>query len=163
MPFPDWHTPKIDLSVITNDRPQSLSRLLDSLTAARYYGDVVNIRLNLEQTADMETRQTVTQFRWSFGAIHVQHRIISAGLLPAVVEAWYPHDNDSYGVLLEDDVEVSPFFYAWIKIAILRYRSALALLRCLDDADFTLSDQVWSVSRACTFFVRREFIPTSQY
>jgi hypothetical protein len=86
---------------------------------------VVNIRLNLEQTADTVTRQTVAHFRWTFGAIHVQHRVISAGLLPAVVEAWYPHDNDSYGVLLEDDVEVSPQFYAWIKVAILRYRSAL--------------------------------------
>lgn len=115
--------------MITNDRPQSLSRLLDSLAAARYYGDVVHMRINLEQTADTMTRRTVAHFRWNFGAVHVQHRIISAGLLPAVVEAWYPHDNDTYGVLLEDDVEVSPLFYAWIKVAILRYRSVYIFIR----------------------------------
>jgi hypothetical protein len=38
------------------------------------------------------------------------------------VESWYPRSNDSYGLLLEDDVEVSPLFYAWIKLALLRYR-----------------------------------------
>jgi hypothetical protein len=127
--FLDWHIPRIDLSVITNDRPHSLSRLLASLTAARYYGDVVQLKINLEQTADAETRQTVAHFRWASGVVHVQHRIIAAGLLPAVVEAWYPHDNDSYGVLLEDDIEVSPMFYAWIKMAILRYRSVYFFLR----------------------------------
>ena len=118
----DWHIPRIDLSVITNDRPQSLSRLLASLKSACYYGDMVHMKINLDQTADTKTRQMVEHFRWTFGTLHVNHRIISAGLLPAVVEAWYPHNNDSYGVLLEDDVEVSPLFYAWIKMAILRYR-----------------------------------------
>ncbi len=44
------------------------------------------------------------------------------GLLPAVVESWYPNSNHSYGLLLEDDVELSPLFYAWIKMTILRYR-----------------------------------------
>jgi hypothetical protein len=38
------------------------------------------------------------------------------------VESWYPSNNHSYGVLLEDDVEVSPLFYSWLKISILYYR-----------------------------------------
>ena len=118
----DWHTPRIDLSVITNDRPQSLSRLFASLNAARYYGDMVHMKINLDQAADKKMRQTVANFHWTCGTIHVQQRIVSAGVLSAVVEAWYPHNNDSYGVLLEDDIEVSPLFYTWIKVAILRYR-----------------------------------------
>ena len=44
------------------------------------------------------------------------------GLLPAVVESWYPRSDDSHGLLLEDDVELSPLFYAWTKMALLRYR-----------------------------------------
>ncbi|KAF8584028.1 hypothetical protein K439DRAFT_1319759, partial [Ramaria rubella] len=104
----DWHKPRIDLSVITNTRPRSLSRLLGSLTAARYFGDAVQVNINLEQTSDSETRRVASHFSWVFGVVHVRHRVIAAGLLPAVVEAWYPHNNNSYGVLLEDDVEVSP-------------------------------------------------------
>lgn len=42
--------------------------------------------------------------------------------MPAIVESWYPSSNDSYGVFLEDDVEVSPYFYSWLKFSILHYR-----------------------------------------
>lgn len=46
--------------------------------------------------------------------------------MPAIVESWYPTSNDTYGVLLEDDVEVSPLFYGWLKFTILKYRYTLA-------------------------------------
>jgi hypothetical protein len=79
-------------------------------------------RINLEQTSDTETMRLVQKFRWDHGVTVVHHRVIHGGLLPAVVESWYPHSNDSYGLLLEDDVELSPMFYAWVKMTILRYR-----------------------------------------
>jgi hypothetical protein len=46
--------------------------------------------------------------------------------MPAIVESWYPTSNDTYGVLLEDDVEVSPLFFGWLKFTILQYRYTLA-------------------------------------
>lgn len=118
----DWHVPRVDLSVITDSRPHSLIRLFDSLTSAHYFGDTLDLRINLEQTADSQTMQAVHEFRWDRGRVHLHHRVIHGGLLPAVVESWFPHSNDSYGLLLEDDVELSPFFYAWVKMSILRYR-----------------------------------------
>ncbi|KZT10097.1 uncharacterized protein LAESUDRAFT_756294 [Laetiporus sulphureus 93-53] len=118
----DWHVPRVDISVITNDRPHSLERLLTSLSSARYFGDALNLRVNMEQTADPETLQVVNVFRWNYGQVFLHRRVIHGGLLPAVVESWYPHSNNSYGLILEDDVEVSPLFYAWIKMALLRYR-----------------------------------------
>lgn len=42
--------------------------------------------------------------------------------MPSIVESWYPANNDTYGVFLEDDVEVSPLFYSWLKFTILYYR-----------------------------------------
>lgn len=42
--------------------------------------------------------------------------------MTSIVESWYPVDNHTYGVLLEDDVEVSPLFYSWLKFSILYYR-----------------------------------------
>ncbi|PLW10751.1 hypothetical protein PCANC_09490 [Puccinia coronata f. sp. avenae] len=118
-----WHQPKIDISVITNDRSRSLARLLSSLERAAYYGDRVNLVINMEQTADVETRRLVEGYAWGQGSKTVRKRIIQGGLLPAVVESWYPSSaHDSYGVLLEDDVEVSGYFYGWLKFALLWYR-----------------------------------------
>ncbi|KAI0328700.1 hypothetical protein GY45DRAFT_1420118 [Cubamyces sp. BRFM 1775] len=118
----DWHVPDIQLSVITNDRPHSLLRLLSSLKNARYFGDKLDMRINLEQTADPETLRMAGEFAWEHGNVFVHHRVIHGGLLTAVVESWYPRGNESYGLILEDDVELSPLFYAYLKLTLLRYR-----------------------------------------
>ncbi|KAI8996588.1 hypothetical protein BD414DRAFT_559120 [Trametes punicea] len=117
-----WHVPEVQLSVITNNRPDSLRRLLSSLSSAKYFGDKVNLRINLEQTADFETLLIVNEYSWNFGDVFLHHRIVHGGLLTAVVESWYPHGNDSYALILEDDVELSPLFYAYLKLSLLHYR-----------------------------------------
>jgi hypothetical protein len=118
----DWNVPRVDISIITNDRPHSLSRLVSSLENARYFGDTIDLRLNMEDTADPVTKQLASGLRWRHGAAFLHHRITHGGLLTAIVESWYPRSNDSYGLILEDDVEVSPLFYAWLKLGLLRYR-----------------------------------------
>lgn len=118
----DWNVPRVDVSIITNNRSRSLSRLLGSLERARYFGDTLDLRFNMEDTADPDTKRLADSLEWKHGSVFVHHRITHGGLLTAVVESWYPRSNDSYGLLLEDDVEVSPLFYAWIKLALLRYR-----------------------------------------
>lgn len=117
-----WHAGRVEISVITHNRPDSLARLFSSLSGALYFGDRLNLRINIEQGADERTHQLVEDFRWNHGSVFVHHRVVRGGLLPAVVESWYPHSDDEYGILLEDDVELSPLFYAWAKFAILRYR-----------------------------------------
>ncbi|KAF9462974.1 hypothetical protein BDZ94DRAFT_1165033 [Collybia nuda] len=117
-----WEVPRIEISIITKDRPRSLLRLLQSISNGRYFGDAVNLRINLEQSADTKTLKLVEGFSWPHGVVFVHHRVIHGGLLAAVVESWYPMSNDTYGLLLEDDVELSPLFYAWAKMSLLRYR-----------------------------------------
>lgn len=119
----------MDISVITDNRPNSLQRLFDSLVSAHYFGDTLDLRINLEQTSDAPTMQAAHDFQWDHGHVFLHHRVIHGGLLPAVVESWFPNSNDSYGLLLEDDVELSPFFYAWIKMTLLRYRYGAARQR----------------------------------
>jgi hypothetical protein len=94
-----WDQPIIELAVITHDRPWSLKRLLDSVKQAQYFGDAVNVVINLEQTADLETRHIAESFTMGFnkGNVAVRHRIVYAGLMTAVVESWHPHGNHSYG------------------------------------------------------------------
>ncbi|SJL03585.1 uncharacterized protein ARMOST_06942 [Armillaria ostoyae] len=118
----NWNIPQVDVSIITKDRPHSLARLLSSLSNGRFYGDRLDLRINLEQSSDEATMHLTRNFQWTHGGVFVHHRVIHGGLLPAVVESWYPNSNHSYGLLLEDDVELSPLFYAWIKMTILRYR-----------------------------------------
>ncbi|KAF4611047.1 hypothetical protein D9613_006824 [Agrocybe pediades] len=118
----NWQTAQIDITVITKDRPQSLKRLMDSLLLARYFGDPVTLRINVEQDCDDETLKIIENIDWPFGSVFIHRRVVHGGLLPAVVESWYPQGNNSYGVLLEDDVELSPLFYAWIKMTVLHYR-----------------------------------------
>ncbi|KAH7885858.1 hypothetical protein F5I97DRAFT_1876012 [Phlebopus sp. FC_14] len=117
-----WNVPEVTVSVITNDRPHSLQRLLTSIQETLFYGDKVALRINMDQTSDPETMRMVQNFDWEHGEVFIHHRVLHGGLLPAVVESWYPHCNDSYGLLLEDDVELSPLSYAWAKMALLRYR-----------------------------------------
>ncbi|KAG6836988.1 hypothetical protein H0H93_016692 [Arthromyces matolae] len=119
----DWHKPRLDISIITNDRPHSFNRLLKSLVRARFYGDIVNLRVNVERSADAETLKIVQNIDWPHGNVFVHHRVVQGGLMAAVVESWYPQSNNTYGLLLEDDVELSPLFYAWAKMSLLRYRS----------------------------------------
>ncbi|KIL69489.1 hypothetical protein M378DRAFT_99099 [Amanita muscaria Koide BX008] len=118
----NWNIPHVTISVITQNRPQSLNRLLMSLSQSLFFGDNVSLKFNLEQSSDGQTMHLVDSFIWNHGPIFIHHRVIHGGLLPAVVESWYPHANHTYALILEDDVEVSPLFYAWIKMAILRYR-----------------------------------------
>ncbi|KAI0080944.1 hypothetical protein K474DRAFT_1704236 [Panus rudis PR-1116 ss-1] len=118
----NWHKPQNEMTVITNDRLESLTRLLKSSNDAIYFGDLVNMRINLEQASDLQTLRVVQSYQWKHGALSVHKRVLHGGLLPAVVESWYPHSDDSYAVILEDDVELSPMFYAWIKMGLLRYR-----------------------------------------
>lgn len=33
----------------------------------------------------------------------------------------YPASDDDFGLLLEDDIEVSPYYYMWLKYALLQY------------------------------------------
>ncbi|KAG0024603.1 hypothetical protein BGZ80_000904 [Entomortierella chlamydospora] len=118
----NWNTPQVKLVVITNNRPGSCIRLLRSLSHAYYLNDKVSLTLNMDAEADRVTVQMVGSFQWEFGEKFMRHRVRRGGLMLAVVEAWYPQGNDEYAVLLEDDVEVSPLFYVWIKYNILKYR-----------------------------------------
>jgi len=78
--------------------------------------------VNIDQDCDEVSYKIADQIIWSHGRVFIHHRIIHGGLLPAVVESWFPHTNDSYGLILEDDIELSPLYYAWVKMTVLRYR-----------------------------------------
>jgi len=66
---------------------------------------------------------------WNQGSRHVNFRFRQAGLITNIVEAWYPTSNDEYGFFFEDDIEASPYYFAFAKMAILKYRYSGAMSR----------------------------------
>ncbi|CAJ0841022.1 8032_t:CDS:2 [Entrophospora sp. SA101] len=73
------------------------SQLLESLNSSIYFGDEIPLTINMDKVGQ-------------------------GGLLPAVVEAYYPYNDHDYAVLLEDDTELSPFYYIWSKYIVLKYK-----------------------------------------
>lgn len=125
-----WQDPSIDVAVITHRRPQSLRRLLSSLRCSHYLGDRVDATFSLEAGGDKQTVDLARQWVWPHGTHRSFRREAEGGLVTAVVESWYPSTRHSYGLMLEDDIEVSPFFYVYLKALLLRHVYAVA-----EDAD----------------------------
>ncbi|KAM0927654.1 hypothetical protein ACQ4PT_002733 [Festuca glaucescens] len=120
--LPNWNKMRISVNIITQTRAGSLQRLLTSLRNAYYLGDEVPISFNMDSKVDAATLNTVNNFVWPHGGKTLRRRIIQGGLIRAVSESWYPANDDDYGLLLEDDIEVSPYYYLWVKYALLAYR-----------------------------------------
>ncbi|KAG8387658.1 hypothetical protein BUALT_Bualt02G0044300 [Buddleja alternifolia] len=119
--LPYWNRMRLSISIITQNRAYSLTRLLKSLSDAYYLGDEVPITFNMDSKVDEATLKLVNSFDWPHGPKILRRRIIQGGLIRAVSESWYPSSDDDFGLLLEDDIEVSPYYYLWIKYAILAY------------------------------------------
>lgn len=112
---------RISINIITQNRVGSLTRLLKSLTDAYYLGDEIPISFNMDSKVDEATLRYIKSFDWPHGPKTLRRRIIQGGLIRAVSESWYPTSDNDYGLLLEDDIEVSPYYYLWIKYALLAY------------------------------------------
>jgi hypothetical protein len=93
-----------------------------SISDAHYLGDSVRLTINMERNVDRVTKMIVDNFEWIYGEKVVRHRIKQAGAMSAFVESWYPSNNNEYAIFLEDKIEVSPLFYSWVKLSILKYR-----------------------------------------
>ncbi|KAI8344625.1 hypothetical protein BC941DRAFT_342141 [Chlamydoabsidia padenii] len=133
-----WNRISIQLVAITDRRPHSFSRLLQTCGKSYFLGDRVDLTINMEQSADRVTRNLVNSFTWTNGRKIIRHRIKKGGLMPAIVESWYPRNDDDYGVILEDDISVSPLFYTWAKYNILKYRYG--------NGDQKLTRQIFGIS-----------------
>ncbi|KAF5826078.1 hypothetical protein DUNSADRAFT_4939 [Dunaliella salina] len=118
------HSQSTETAIITFNRLSALQRLVKSLMQANYLGDSVSLTINIEAGSPKEVVDYVQTLKWPFGSLRRRHRASPSGLVPAVVESWFPSSCQEYGLLLEDDIEVSPFFYVWLKQAIVELRAS---------------------------------------
>lgn len=118
--------PKGRLIVMTMNRANSLQRLLTSLQKADYGKDRVDLDIwidRVDSTAplNLDIARVVGALHWNHGAKTVYTRLQPGGLYQQWMYTWDLDSPGDIAVLLEDDLELSPAFYQWLKRARSKY------------------------------------------
>ncbi|MBR4718617.1 MAG: glycosyltransferase [Lachnospiraceae bacterium] len=109
--------------VIAYNRPQSLLRLLDSLTNA-YYPDGVDVPLiiSVDKSDSTETEDVANDYVWEHGEKSVRLHETNLGLKEHVLECGDISREYEGIIMLEDDLYVSPSFFMYSHAAMNRVR-----------------------------------------
>lgn len=129
---------KIEIKVLTYNRYFSIKRCLAALEAAEYGNDKVDIQVFLDHfpvKENMDSKEyneklalhnkildMIRSFKWSHGKMDLFVREENGNLQTAWLEAFYPLDNNTYAFIVEDDIQVSPFYYMYLRKLITKYR-----------------------------------------
>ncbi|CAF4405830.1 unnamed protein product [Rotaria socialis] len=131
--LPDRTAPvRIRIRVLTYNRLKSLQRLLKSLQLANYSSDSVALDISIDRPsskADVDEKNRWKQvieymgdgahhsskFRWSHGPLSITVHKKHVGLFGQWTLA---NNHQDVQLVLEDDIEVSPHFYIFLKQAI---------------------------------------------
>ncbi|KAL2510928.1 glycosyltransferase family protein 2 [Abeliophyllum distichum] len=126
------------IKVLTFNRLSSLSRCLNSLSKAQY-DDINKVHLHVfidhflqdfqNGSADLDNRLNLSKkildfvdgFDWKYGEKFVHYRTSNAGLQAQWLESWWPSSDHEFAFVVEDDLEVSPLYYRFLKAVILNY------------------------------------------
>ena len=106
------------LIILTRDRPYSLLRLLNSLLKTKFNDASINLIIHIDGSIDMnESYHEALKFNWPFGEKSIKKYSKQKGLAMAWFNAWYPKNSFDLGIIFEDDIIVSPWWYKWLKNA----------------------------------------------
>ena len=110
--------PTVLIAVLTMDRALPLARLLSSLARARYECSPVDLTFYVDmprQTRqhDHQVIELINNYAWSYGEKHILLQSHNVGL----ASNWFSVEVDDvhdYILILEDDMELSSYFYTFI-------------------------------------------------
>ena len=115
--------------VFTYNRPDSLKKCLSSVSNLETLGDNVGVDIWIDRAKTGQVNQKTLdvakgfQRTWSKGrvCVHVQKR--NAYVIGQWVDTWRPRNNSrEIALLLEDDTDISPMTYRWLKLMDYRFR-----------------------------------------
>ncbi|XP_068666116.1 uncharacterized protein [Aristolochia californica] len=126
------------ITVLAYNRISSLSRCLQSLAKADYGQDHVDLHIYIDHFKELNAEnqseilnetlkeshkilEFVDQFVWTFGKKFVHYRTVNVGLQAQWLEAWWPSSDDEFAFIVEDDLEVSPLYYKFLRSLISYY------------------------------------------
>lgn len=121
----------ITIKLLTYNRPESLLRCLLSLRNAEYFGNDVPLDIFIDYDQNSNSFPTAVmqisdEFFWPHGEKRVYYRNIHVGITTQWIEAWFPalettNSQKEFAFFVEDDVEVSQFYYRWLIEAVKTY------------------------------------------
>ena len=112
-------------AIIVNayNRPQALARLFDALQRAEYPADVqVPLVVSIDRGGRDDVRQLAEQIDWPFGPKDVILQEQHLGLLQHFFACGHLTSSYESIIYLEDDLTVSPMFYAYASQALAFYQ-----------------------------------------
>lgn len=115
-----------EVIIITHNRPHSLQRCMKSAEQAFYDRNIIRLsiwidRFARDRTFNEEVVEIANKFRWSHGekVVHLWDR--NVGLYGQWIDTFVPTFDDQRAIILEDDLELSPYYYIWLKGAAASY------------------------------------------
>ena len=120
----------LQIKVLAYKRPHSLLRLLSSLNTLETNGSAIDVDIIIDHPVNSaerthESNQLVykisTDWAWTHGKKNVVRKVGWVGLQKQWFECHIPHHRDDWALILEDDVEISPYAYQWLVRAIITY------------------------------------------
>lgn len=115
---------EVDLRIIvlTYARVKSLTKCLDSLQKIHInrHSTAMEIWIdrNVNDEIDIKTFELAKRFFWKHGPVRVHVWTKHVGIYGQWIDTWRPKENTrEIAVFIEDDVDVSPYFYWWLRAA----------------------------------------------
>lgn len=121
----------IKVIVLTMNRPESLERLLKSLSATAWEFDSDSIQLEIHVDKDpaggwlhRDCIRLAEAYQLPPGRGNVSVRVANQniGLRAAWFDAWWPESDTEHAIIVEDDLELAPLWFSWLRRAWLSYR-----------------------------------------
>jgi hypothetical protein len=107
--------------VIAYNRHHSLSRLLASLSSAKYPAQDIRLVISVDHSDNPKVLETAELFRWNHGSKEVIAHTEHMGLRKHVLSCGDLIERLGSAIFLEDDLYVSPVFYAYASECLQRY------------------------------------------
>lgn len=100
------------------NRPDSMSRLLNSLSKADYCGDTIPLIISIDNSGKDDTYSVAEKFNWKHGEKIIKTYPERLGLRNHVLECGNLTKQYENIAVFEDDIYVSEYFYRFTKQAI---------------------------------------------
>ncbi len=139
---------KFAIVIVAYNRPYETKRLLDSVCAADYYNDDVDLIVDIDKgMRQSEIKEVIQDICWTRGKYDIVMRPERMGLRAHIFACGGYTDSYDAVIVLEDDLIVAPSFYSFAKNACERY-----------DSDHRISE-ISLYSYAVNEFEARPFLP----
>lgn len=100
----------------------TLYRLIESLLTAEYLHPTLP-RLFITFNPNTTTPQIFNLLRsWPSDRLVIRHQIYPIHTsFPGALQSWFPSDRENFVLVLQDNVELSPWYMYWLHISLMKY------------------------------------------